>query len=78
MIKVGKSGDFVSLARIFNRQVRQSILREESVQSVLQFYAILTWLNNPASVAFFFTTFECDLENVMCALYIKGAILHHL
>ena len=51
MIKVDKSGDFVSPARIFNRQVRQSILREESIQTVLQFYAMLTWLNNPASAA---------------------------
>ena len=39
---------------------------------VLSLYDI--WL----FVAFFFTTFECHLENVMCALYIKGAILHHL
>ena len=51
MIKVNKSGDFLSPARIFNRQVRQNVLREESVQTVLQFYAMLTRLNNPASAA---------------------------
>ena len=47
MIKADKSVDLVSPARTFNRQVRQSILREESVQTVLQFFCYVNLAEQP-------------------------------